>query len=108
MTIATIRDASRREATTVSYVNDSLAINFGCAVQSHKAKHIARNDKVSLTVISVLRQLGRNPAACPKSSVRGLSDAGAIVITTTDIHLRARIGAAVTRAFLSWHAGRAI
>jgi nitroimidazol reductase NimA-like FMN-containing flavoprotein (pyridoxamine 5'-phosphate oxidase superfamily) len=50
MTIATVRDDGYPQATTVSYVNDGLAIYFGCAAQSQKAKNIARNAKVSLTV----------------------------------------------------------
>ena len=40
MTIATIREDGYPQATTVSYVNDGLAIFFGCAAQSQKAKNI--------------------------------------------------------------------
>jgi len=50
MTIATVREAGYPQATTVSYVNDGLAIYFGCAAVSQKAKNIARSNKVSLTV----------------------------------------------------------
>jgi len=50
MTIATIREDGYPQATTVSYVNNGLAIYFGCAAQSQKAKNIARSAKVSLTV----------------------------------------------------------
>ena len=50
ITIATIREDGYPQATTVSYVNDGLNIYFGCAAQSQKAKNIARNPKVSLTV----------------------------------------------------------
>ena len=50
MTIATVREDGYPQATTVSYVNDGLKIYFGCAAQSQKAKNLARNSKVSLTV----------------------------------------------------------
>jgi general stress protein 26 len=50
MTIATIRPDGYPQATTVSYVSDGLTIYFGCAAESQKARNIACNDKVSLTV----------------------------------------------------------
>ena len=50
MTIATIRPDGYPQATTVSYVIDGLAIYFGCAAESQKARNIAYNNKVSLTV----------------------------------------------------------
>jgi len=50
MTIATVREDGYPQATTVSYVNDGLKIYFGCAAGSQKAKNIARNSKVSVTV----------------------------------------------------------
>jgi general stress protein 26 len=50
MTIATVRDDGYPQATTVSYANDDLAIYFGCAAKSQKAKNIARSNKISLTV----------------------------------------------------------
>jgi hypothetical protein len=50
MTIATIRPDGYPQATMVNYVNDGFAIYFGCAAESQKARNIARNDRVSLTV----------------------------------------------------------
>ena len=50
MTIATIRGDGYLQATTVSYVNDGLKIYFGCAAESQKAKNLARNRKISLTI----------------------------------------------------------
>ncbi len=50
MTIATIRSDGYPQATTVSYISDGLTIYFGCAVESQKARNIACNNKVSLTV----------------------------------------------------------
>jgi nitroimidazol reductase NimA-like FMN-containing flavoprotein (pyridoxamine 5'-phosphate oxidase superfamily) len=50
LTIATVRADGYPQATTVSFVNDGLAIYFGTWVNSQKAKNIARCDKVSVTV----------------------------------------------------------
>ena len=50
MTIATVRPDGYPQATTVNYVSDGLAIYFGCAADSQKARNIACNGKVSLTV----------------------------------------------------------
>lgn len=50
MTIATVREDGYPQATTVSYVNDGLKIYFGCGASSQKAKNLARNSKISLTV----------------------------------------------------------
>lgn len=50
MTIATVREDGYPQATTVSYVNDGMAIYFGTSADAQKAKNIARCDKVSLTI----------------------------------------------------------
>jgi hypothetical protein len=50
MTTATIRPDGYPQATTVSYVSEGLVIYFGCAAESQKARNLALNDKVSLTV----------------------------------------------------------
>ena len=50
MTIATIRSDGYPQATTVNYVSDGLIIYFGCAAESQKARNIACNDRVSLTI----------------------------------------------------------
>ncbi len=50
LTIATVREDGYPQATTVSFVNDGLAIYFGTWSQSQKTKNITRCDKVSLTV----------------------------------------------------------
>ena len=50
MTIATVRPDGFPQATTVSYVSDGLTIYFVTGAQSQKAKNLARNHKVSLTV----------------------------------------------------------
>jgi len=50
LTIATQREDGFPQATTVSYASDGLTIYFGCDENSQKAKNIARNKKVSVTV----------------------------------------------------------
>lgn len=51
MTVATVRDDGYPQATTVSYVSDGLTIYFGSDPNSQKARNIARNSKVSLTIL---------------------------------------------------------
>jgi nitroimidazol reductase NimA-like FMN-containing flavoprotein (pyridoxamine 5'-phosphate oxidase superfamily) len=67
MTIATIREDGYPQATTLSYVNDGLAIYFGCAADSQKAKNLARDNRVSLTV---------NLPYASWNDIRGLSIGG--------------------------------
>ena len=50
LTIATIREDGFPQATTVSYVNDGTTIYFGTSANSQKARNIAQNNKVSLTI----------------------------------------------------------
>ena len=50
MTISTLREDGFPQTTTVSYVSDGTTIFFGCDPASQKARNIARNGKVSLTV----------------------------------------------------------
>jgi len=50
MTIATVRPDDYPQATTVGYVNDGLTIYFGTTSDAQKARNIARNNKVSLTI----------------------------------------------------------
>ncbi|WP_374569784.1 pyridoxamine 5'-phosphate oxidase family protein [Phenylobacterium sp.] len=50
MTVATVREDGWPQATTVSYASDGEAIYFGCDAHSQKARNLARDDRVSLTV----------------------------------------------------------
>ncbi len=50
MTVATVRADAYPQATTVSYVNDGLTLYFGTFVDSQKARNIAANNRVSLTI----------------------------------------------------------
>jgi hypothetical protein len=50
MTIATLRPDGWPQATTVGYVNEGLALYFLCGLESQKAKNLARDNRVSLTI----------------------------------------------------------
>jgi nitroimidazol reductase NimA-like FMN-containing flavoprotein (pyridoxamine 5'-phosphate oxidase superfamily) len=50
MTIATLRPDGWPQATTVGYVNEGLTLYFLCGLESQKAKNLARDDRVSLTI----------------------------------------------------------
>jgi nitroimidazol reductase NimA-like FMN-containing flavoprotein (pyridoxamine 5'-phosphate oxidase superfamily) len=50
MTIATLRPDGWPQATTVGYVNEGLTIYFLCGLDSQKAKNLALDDRVSLTI----------------------------------------------------------
>jgi general stress protein 26 len=50
LTIATLRPDGYPQATTVSFVNDGLAVYFGTSTEAQKALNIARDDRVSVTI----------------------------------------------------------
>ena len=50
MTVATLRADGWPQATTVGYVNEGLTLYFLCARDSQKAKNLARDDRMSLTI----------------------------------------------------------
>src|SRR5215471_340370 len=50
MTIATLRADGWPQATTVGYGNEGLTIYFLCGPDSQKAKNLARDNRVSLTI----------------------------------------------------------
>jgi nitroimidazol reductase NimA-like FMN-containing flavoprotein (pyridoxamine 5'-phosphate oxidase superfamily) len=50
MTVATLRPDGWPQATTVGYVNEGLRLYFLCGLDSQKAKNLARDDRVSLTI----------------------------------------------------------
>jgi nitroimidazol reductase NimA-like FMN-containing flavoprotein (pyridoxamine 5'-phosphate oxidase superfamily) len=50
MTIATLRPDGWPQATTVGYVNEGMTIYFLCGLDSQKAKNLARDDRISLTI----------------------------------------------------------
>ena len=50
MTIATLRPDGWPQATTVGYVNDGLTLWFLCGLESQKAKNLAHDNRVSITI----------------------------------------------------------
>ncbi len=50
MTIATVRPDGWPQATTVGYANEGLSLYFLCGLESQKARNLARDDRVSLTI----------------------------------------------------------
>ena len=50
MTVATLRPDGWPQATTVGYVNEGLTLYFLCGLDSQKAKNIALDDRISLTI----------------------------------------------------------
>jgi general stress protein 26 len=50
MTIATLRPDGWPQATTVGYVNEGLKLWFLCGLQSQKAKNLALDSRVSITI----------------------------------------------------------
>lgn len=50
MTIATLRPDGWPQATTVGYINEGLTLYFLCDLDSQKAKNLAQDDRVSLTI----------------------------------------------------------
>ena len=50
MTVATLRPDGWPQATTVGYVNEGLTLYFLCGLNSQKAKNLARDNRISLTI----------------------------------------------------------
>jgi nitroimidazol reductase NimA-like FMN-containing flavoprotein (pyridoxamine 5'-phosphate oxidase superfamily) len=50
MTVATLRPDGWPQATTVGYVNDGLVIYFLCGLDSQKARNLAADNRISLTI----------------------------------------------------------
>jgi nitroimidazol reductase NimA-like FMN-containing flavoprotein (pyridoxamine 5'-phosphate oxidase superfamily) len=50
MTVATLRPDGWPQATTVGYASEGLTLYFLCGLDSQKAKNLAQDDRVSLTI----------------------------------------------------------
>jgi nitroimidazol reductase NimA-like FMN-containing flavoprotein (pyridoxamine 5'-phosphate oxidase superfamily) len=50
MTVATNREDGWPQATTVGYVSEGLTLWFLCGLESQKAKNLARDNRLSLTI----------------------------------------------------------
>ena len=51
MTIATLRPDGWPQATTVGYVNEGLTLWFLCGLESQKANNLARDNRVSWSIV---------------------------------------------------------
>lgn len=86
MTLATVREDGYPQATTVSYAHDGLALYFGCAAASQKARNIALSDKVSLAIAlpyaewSEIRGLSVGGRARRLSDPREVEEAGRLLL----------------------------
>src|SRR5262249_34977658 len=68
MTVATVRPDGSPQATVVSFVHDGLLLYFGCGKDSQKARNMANDRRVSVTVTAPYANW---------QQIRGLSIAGA-------------------------------
>lgn len=50
MTVATLRTDGWPQATTVGYVHEGLTLYFLCGLDSQKARNLAEDDRISLTI----------------------------------------------------------
>jgi nitroimidazol reductase NimA-like FMN-containing flavoprotein (pyridoxamine 5'-phosphate oxidase superfamily) len=50
MTVATVRPDGWPQATTVGYVSEGLTLYFLCGLDSQKARNLALDDRLSLTI----------------------------------------------------------
>lgn len=67
MTVATLRSDGWPQATTVGFAHEDLTLYFLCGTESQKAKNVARDQRVSITIDHDEPQVMK---------IRGLSMAG--------------------------------
>jgi nitroimidazol reductase NimA-like FMN-containing flavoprotein (pyridoxamine 5'-phosphate oxidase superfamily) len=89
LTIATNRADGYPQATVVSFVSDGLKIYFGCSKGSQKARNLARDDRVSITV---------TPSYTSWSDIRGLSIGGRASKVENEIE-KMKVGEMMLRRF---------
>jgi nitroimidazol reductase NimA-like FMN-containing flavoprotein (pyridoxamine 5'-phosphate oxidase superfamily) len=75
LTIATNREDGFPQATTVSFVNDGMAIYFGTWSQSQKAKNITRDDRVSVAITDPYKTWNEIKGVSIGGRARKLTDA---------------------------------
>jgi nitroimidazol reductase NimA-like FMN-containing flavoprotein (pyridoxamine 5'-phosphate oxidase superfamily) len=67
MTVATLRPDGWPQATTVGYASEGLTLYFLCGLDSQKARNLARDDRLSLTIdhdtADIMRIAGLSMAA---------------------------------------------
>lgn len=89
LTIATKREDGFPQATVVSFVHDDDKIYFGCGADSQKARNIAHDNRVSVTV---------TPPYVDWNHIRGIS-MGARAYSVTDNKEQARVGELMMKRF---------
>ena len=89
LTIATVRKDGYPQATTVSFVNDGMAIYFGTWSQSQKAKNIARDDRVSIAITDPYKTWNDIKGVSIGGRARKLNDPGEL----------AKVGAIMMKKF---------
>ena len=85
LTIATNRADGYPQATTVSFVNDGMAIYFGTWSQSQKAKNIARDDRVSIAITDPYKTWNDIKGFSIGGRARKLNDPGELAKVTKAI-----------------------
>lgn len=88
MTIATLRADGWPQATTVGYAHEGLTLYFLCGPDSQKAKNLARDDRVSITIDHDEPQVMR---------ITGLSLAGHATRITDDKEAQRIMGLLISR-----------
>ena len=89
MSLATVRPDGYPQATTVSFVNEGMAIYFGTWSQSQKAKNIARDDRVSIAITDPYKTWNDIKGVSIGGRARKLSDPGEL----------AKVGAIMMKKF---------
>ncbi|MDW6024779.1 pyridoxamine 5'-phosphate oxidase family protein [Mesorhizobium sp. BAC0120] len=89
MTIATVRPDGAPQATVVSFAHDGLLIYFGCAADAQKAKNLAHDRRVSITMTAPYKSW---------AEIQGLSMAGEASEVMT-AHEEAAVGELMLKRF---------
>jgi len=74
MTVATLRPDGWPQATTVGYVNEGLTLYFLCGLESQKAKNLARDHRISLTIDHDTADLMKISGLSMAAHARAVSD----------------------------------
>lgn len=89
MTVATVRPDGAPQATVVSFAHDGLLIYFGCGADSQKAKNIANERRVSITMTAPYQNW---------LQIQGLSIAG-VASEVTSAGEKATVGKLMVKRF---------
>jgi PPOX class probable F420-dependent enzyme len=78
MTVATLRPDGWPQATTVGYVSEGLTLYFLCRPDSQKARNLARDDRISLTIDHDTSDPVAIAGLSMAAHARAVSDAGEV------------------------------